>query len=374
MTNNPRQTHDTLPFRLQLTPMQLPESAYQPIDAPWEEAESALGKTGDSKKRKGCELVLYPGESSEILVQLENLTNQTLSVEFTLDGTFPHQWCRVHGEGNEIPPRGTMEVLLYFHVAADFFESPHHWQVGQSLVLDYQGQLQIHSQLQGESDSQAESARDRNRQYHVTAPFALFVRPRSLYLNYLPELFREVDFIGRLLKLFEEAFEPDFNTLLSLWGYLHPLTAPEAMLPFLAHWVGWQWSPALSQQKQRRLIARAMELYRWRGTRWGLRQYLHFYTDLPLDEHLPEAEKHICIQELGGQGFVLGEAEMGGDALIGGGQPYHFIVRLRHPSDQWLDERLIRNVIEQEKPAFCTYELYIVEERENAAELQSSST
>ncbi|NEO25436.1 MAG: phage tail protein [Kamptonema sp. SIO4C4] len=347
--------------------MQLPESHYQPIDAPWEESQSFFAPTGETQKRKGCELVLYPGESSEILVQVENLTAQPLSLDLTLDGTFPHHWCRLHGEGNQIPPRGTVEVVLYFLVAADFFESSDHWQVGQALVLDYQGQLKIQAQIQSDSESET------RRQYQAINPFALFLRPRSLYLNYLPDLYREVDFIGRLLKIFEEAFEPDFNALLSLWGYLNPLTAPAAMLPFLAHWVGWQWTPALSQQKQRRLIARAIELYRWRGTRWGLRQYLHIYTDLPLDDHLPEVEKHISIQELGGKGFILGETEMGGDALIGGGRPYHFIVRLRHPPDQELDEMLIRKVIEQEKPAFCTYELYMVEEQENL-ELQSISS
>jgi hypothetical protein len=37
------------------------------------------------------------------------------------------------------------------------------------------------------------------------------------------------------------------------------------------------------------------------------------------------------------------------------GRPYHFIVRLRSAAP--LDEELIRTIIEQEKPVFCTYDL-----------------
>jgi phage tail-like protein len=146
----------------------------------------------------------------------------------------------------------------------------------------------------------------------------------------------------------------------SLWAYLDPLTAPKALLPFLASWVAWPMDPRWSTQKQRRLIRQALEIYRWRGTRRGLRLYLHLYTDLPLDEDIPqEADKHIGIEEVFGDGFVLSTTCLGQDSIIGGGRPYHFIVTLRPDPDVPLDEKLVRYIIEQEKPAFCTYELYI---------------
>ena len=44
----------------------------------------------------------------------------------------------------------------------------------------------------------------------------------------------------------------------------------------------------------------------------------------------------------------------------GGGRPFHFSVILRPPSSARLDEGLVRTIIEQEKPAFCTYELAIL--------------
>jgi len=137
------------------------------------------------------------------------------------------------------------------------------------------------------------------------------------------------------------------------------LTAPEALLPFLAHWVAWPIDRRWDVKQQRRLIRNAVELYRWHGTRRGLRFYLHLYTELPLDEDLPEDEKHISIEEIFTRGFVMGETLIGTDSMLGGGRPFHFIVRLRPEPDKRIDEGLVRGIIDREKPAFCTYDLLI---------------
>jgi hypothetical protein len=97
-----------------------------------------------------------------------------------------------------------------------------------------------------------------------------------------------------------------------------------------------------------------MEIYRWRGTKKGLRFFLHLYTGLPLDE------EYIDIQDIFEQGFKIDDkTKLGINSIIGGSKPYHFIVRLRHPETDQIDEQLVRQIIEQEKPAFCTYELNI---------------
>ncbi|NET08626.1 MAG: phage tail protein, partial [Symploca sp. SIO2B6] len=56
---------------------------------------------------------------------------------------------------------------------------------------------------------------------------------------------------------------------------------------------------------------------------------------------------------------VFGHARLGYETIMGGGRPYHFIVRLRSPQPDALDQSLIHTIIQQEKPAFCTYDLYI---------------
>lgn len=342
------QARDILPLRLQLTPMQLPEVSPQPIGGSRESATPLLSQATQETDRRGCYLTLFPGEPSELLLQLENLSNHGLNLEIQIQGDFPSQWYRLGMEGRELLANGRMEAVIRFYLPADFFESNQDWQANSTHRLDYRGQIYVYYRQSGTGNKHVESV-----------SFNLYVRPHSLYLNFVPEIYQDVDFIGRFLKIFEQAFEPTVQSLDALWAYLDPLMTPETLLPFLAHWVGWQLNPALSLQRQRYLIRQAMEIYRWRGTRRGLRFYLHLFTDLPLDDHLPEEQKHICIQEVFGQGFMMGNTRLNQDSLIGGGQPYHFIVRLRPEPLTQIDELLVHQIIRQEKPAFCTYELYI---------------
>ncbi|MEM9485619.1 MAG: phage tail protein, partial [Cyanobacteria bacterium P01_F01_bin.116] len=70
-------------------------------------------------------------------------------------------------------------------------------------------------------------------------------------------------------------------------------------------------------------------------------------------------QKSIGIHENFSQGHVLGHTVMGESTILSGNIPYHFNVRLRPPEDYPLDETLIHTIIEQEKPAFCTYNLAV---------------
>jgi phage tail-like protein len=287
------------------------------------------------------------------VVQITNLTARTLHIDLQVNGRFPGQ-CLVDIEGGELPGHGRIEAVLRFDLAAHFFEDRLNLGPQETQALDYEQTLQVYAST---ARTVAAPARERGMLL-AQAFFSIHVRPDSRYLQYLPSVYREVDFIGRLLKLFEQAFDPSVQALRLLWAYLDPLTAPEALLPFLAYWVGWPSDVPWDLEQQRRLIRRALEIYRWRGTRRGLQLYLHLYTGLPLEPpDTPEMERSICIQETFSRGFVLDEARLGEGTRLGGGQPYHFIVRLRSP--QPLDEPLIRTIIEQEKPAFCTYELYL---------------
>jgi phage tail-like protein len=325
---------------LRLTPMQFSEATPTP-------GIELAGTMATTTATTGCNVLLHPGEPSEMVVQLENLGNRTLQLDLHVEGDFPSEWCRIGMEGRELLPGQRMEAVLYFQPTANFFED--NQLHAESLILDYSSRLYVYY-----------TPENTDRRLLESAAFNLYVRPRSLYLDFLPMLYREVDFISRFLKIFEQAFEPAVQSLDVLWAYLDPLTAPKTLLPFLAHWVAWPLDPRWTIQKQRRLIRQAMEIYRWRGTRRGLRHYLHLYTDLPLDEEVPEeANKHIGIEELFGDGFVLSSTRMGEDSIIGGGRPFHFIVTLRPDLGVQIDEGLVRYIIEQEKPAFCTYEFYV---------------
>jgi len=331
-------------FSLHLTPMQIPEGMpVTPETVGWS-AEGAIAPAGYNLR-----LLIHPGEPSEMVVQVKNLSSRLLQINLQVEGNFPPNWCRVGTEGSDILPHQQMDAVLYFQIAADFFEQHAVTWSGLPLQLDYTGRIYVYS-----------IEPDTGRRQVDFASFHLHIRPRSLYLDFLPSIYREIDFVGRFLALFEQAFEPAVHTLDSLWAHLDPLTAPQTLLPFLAHWVGWVPPSYIGIERQRYLIRNAMQIYRWRGTRRGLRFYLHLATGLPLDNHLEqENDKHIAIFESFHRGFVLNEARIGRDAMLGGGRPFHFSIHLRPTEATVINEQLVRTVIEQEKPAFCTYDLYI---------------
>lgn len=337
------QSRSSPAIRIHLTPMQIPEAV----------PGAGLTFAGtESMDAAAQSLVLHPGEPSEMVVQVQNLEQRPVRVSLKVEGNFPADWCQIGGtEGSEIPPRGQMDAVLYFSVPASFFEDQ------QAIVPGQQDKLNLNfrSLVVINIDSGTEREQIQHSDY-----FDLYVRPYSSYTEFLPVLYREVDLIGRFMKIFEQAYQPAIDSFNVLWANLDPLTAPKALLPFLAHWVAWEVDSVWNLHQQRRLIRRAVELYRWRGTRKGLRLYLHLYTGLPLDEDIPnETDKHISITEPFGPSFVLGTAQLG-SAVLAGGEPFHFLVCLRpHHRNMNLNEQLIRRIIEQEKPAFCTYDLVI---------------
>ena len=338
-----------------------------------------LGAEAVEGSQPQAEIVVYPGELCRVALEIKNWESQPQHLTLKLDGTFPLEWCQVQTDAAIAPQEGavpqnsivqtsgvaqinlvTLEVAakksrhtdLWFLVPDGFFEGQDVLAGGKDNQLNFRGCLSIYASYSLNQGSSLEPIQESN--------FELNVRPRSAYTALLPIVYQEVDYIHRLIEIFEQAFDPVVNSFSSMWAHLDPLTAPQALLPFLAHWVDWSIDDQLDLTRQRRLIRRAVEIYRCRGTRKGLRFYLHLYTGLPLDEQIDrEEDKSISITEPCGQGCVFGIASVGKDAIIGGGKPYHFDVRLRAQPDNPIDEHLIRRIIEQEKPAFCSYSLRI---------------
>lgn len=326
------QALDRPTLAIRFTPMDVPKTR------PWEDGDLVRGTMAAPAVVNP--LMLHPGEPTEASVAITNDSDHSLDLSVAVNGTFPDQWCQVLRSRQPLAPGEQLQAILLFQVPDDYFGLA---QPG----LEQRGYLRCFAH-----DGAGEQRLLR------TIEFTLYLRPRSLYLDFLPDLYRDVDFVGRWLKVFELAFEPDVKTLDGLWAYFNPRLAPEGLLPFLAHWVGWQMSPDLSLHQQRDLIAQALDIYRWRGTRKGLRLSLHLATGLPLDP-APGQPPAITIQETFGSGLVLGEAHLGSEAIMGGTKPFHFSVTVVQPPDVDVDETLIRKTIEQEKPAFCTYDLSI---------------
>jgi phage tail-like protein len=167
-------------------------------------------------------------------------------------------------------------------------------------------------------------------------------RIQSIYLQYLPAIYQEDEFLGRFLMIFEDVLSPVERILENIHFYFDPMMAPEGFLPWLASWIdlvldeNWPIDNEKRREfikRQRELIKAGVELYRWRGTKRGLREYLRIYTGVESEiiEHFDEND----------------------------GGPYRFTVIIRVPDPKSLDERLVRRVINAEKPAHTTYELRV---------------
>lgn len=96
------------------------------------------------------------------------------------------------------------------------------------------------------------------------------VEPTSRYLPFLPVIFHDNDFLQRFLQIFEAVWEPLEQRQDHIDLFFSPRTCPVSWLPWIASWFGLSIDPYLSESRARALLAEAIEIYRWRGTRYGL--------------------------------------------------------------------------------------------------------
>ncbi|MEU6941618.1 phage tail protein [Streptomyces rubiginosohelvolus] len=86
----------------------------------------------------------------------------------------------------------------------------------------------------------------------------------------LPALYADDDLAQRFTAGLDTVLAPVLSTLDNLPAYVDPALAPADFLPWLASWVGVEADPAWPVALRRAVVARAVELHRWRGTRRGL--------------------------------------------------------------------------------------------------------
>jgi len=151
-----------------------------------------------------------------------------------------------------------------------------------------------------------------------------------------------------LLAVMEELHAPAETLLASIESTFSPYRTPESFVPYLSQWVdldrffrdggrgsaGHDAADALStgNGRLRELMAAAAYLSQWRGTQQGLRRCLETAT--------------------GVSGFKLDEQVRDSEGLP---RPYH--IRVSAPQVCAQHRTLIERIVEQEKPAYVTYEL-----------------
>ena len=184
------------------------------------------------------------------------------------------------------------------------------------------------------------------------------VSPKGRLLKYLPALYTEEDdFMGRFVMLFESFWFPLEERIDNVHYYLDPQLTPPDLLPWLATWVDLMLDEKWPEEKRRKLLSAMVPLYRKRGTRRGLQQYLEIYTSRKA--HIAEHRAH---------NFQLGKiTRLGPSAALGKRNISHtFSVTLTLPPVKSEEERKERQrkieaIIESEKPAHTAYTLTIQE-------------
>jgi phage tail-like protein len=175
------------------------------------------------------------------------------------------------------------------------------------------------------------------------------MRTESSYLQYLPGLYRDDEFMGQFLLIFEDIMKPLENTVDNLALYFAPRITPESLLPWLASWVDLVLDTTWPIERRRELVSSAAELYRWRGTRRGLSEYLRIYTG-----SVPEVSEYILGMRLDN------ETKLGINTQLGSsGEGHHFTVSLELDDKNGVNIDTIRSIIDSQKPAHTVYTLQI---------------
>ena len=153
---------------------------------------------------------------------------------------------------------------------------------------------------------------------------------RSNWLQYLPAIYSDDDFLGRYLLIFESILNPIIWTVDNFDFFLSPELAPSEWLRWMAAWFDLIIVPELPIDRQRAIMQQIGWLFLRRSTRVGLERLLELYFGVQAE--IIESDKDPC----------------------------HFTVRLPlSRASTRLGRDVADRLITSQKPAFSSYTLEI---------------
>jgi phage tail-like protein len=162
----------------------------------------------------------------------------------------------------------------------------------------------------------------------VSADMYGIMTKTSTWLQYLPEIYSDDEFVGRYLLVFESIFSPIVWMLDNFDFYLDADTMPAEWLQWVGSWFDLLVLPELSIEKQRAIIKQLGWLFSRRGTKSALQRLIELYFDTS-----PE---------------IIEPAD----------EPCHFVVKLKLMNPPFKNSReIVERLIASQKPAFASYSL-----------------
>ena len=213
--------------------------------------------------------------------------------------------------------------------------------------------------------------------------------PRDTYLKYLPAIYQQDtdsrDFLSRFLPIFESVMLTIEDKISNSSRYYNPLAAPDEFVPWLASWLDFALDDKWPDDKKRRLILRAVSLYKERGTQEGLLDHIEIYSGyrpaiielfkLRGTANMEMLSHHVISfarQSIPLRGYVLNESAVIGSSTVADEWELHrpgfadyahrFIIFLYpvHLRDG-ITQRTIQMILDREKPAHTQYFCCVIE-------------
>lgn len=144
----------------------------------------------------------------------------------------------------------------------------------------------------------------------VLSELAVLYPGRTL-MEQLPAIYQREEsnagsFLRGLVGVLEATTQGLDTKIGSMGRQIHPSTAPEPWLDFIARWLGVPWDDGLALEQKRAIVMRTAELMKWRGTRTGL--------ELLLECLMPGTPRRFRVIDATAD---FGFAVVGGDVCAG---------------------------------------------------------
>lgn len=168
----------------------------------------------------------------------------------------------------------------------------------------------------------------------------------------LPPVLQEDPIAVQLTAALDDVLAPVIATLDCLHAYVDPDLAPRDFLEWLAGWVGAVLDERWPQARQRITVARAVELYRLRGTVAGLRAHVEVATGGVVE-----------VVDSGGVSWSQSPSEE-----PDGPEETELLVRVRPPAGAGTDAAAVHAIVAAVKPAHIPHRVENLEAPSAAAD------
>jgi phage tail-like protein len=159
--------------------------------------------------------------------------------------------------------------------------------------------------------------------------------PGRTLMEHLPSICQRAEaqpgsFLRSLVGVLEATTQELDGRIAAMGSRIHPSTAPDEWLDFVARWLGLPWDDALTSKQKKAIVQRAPELAKGRGTRAGLEALLEsLMPGAPRRFRVTDATADFGFATVGGDGcagstlpamlggYTRWRAELGSHAILG---------------------------------------------------------